>query len=624
MNKLKSITLILLVMVSAMIYLYYHNASISAYVEHGVLDLSATPFNETGIVSLNGEWEFFANKLLSPKDISELKDYSPAYFKVPKKWNNIGNAFRGCGTYRLVIKNITPELEYGLIKKNIRIASNVFINGELVMKDGHASNFEAEEIMGNSPQVIGVDLDTDVAEIIIQVSNYKYYSGGIVEEIRFGRFDSIIKAYRQKITFESIIFAMVIAIGIMHGILVLFILHMKDKRNHLLLLPISVITFAIINGTLSERVIKLIFPSISTELLIRIEYVAISLLIMSLFSLIHLLEGKLLPKLPYRIIQAIYGTFILAILFMPMKNNYFWTIFTYFTTVIIAFGFIRVLILYILNSRFQISQVEHTIILILLYIVNIYNLDLFMFTFKHMNNMNIALLSTIGYGLAWFSWMAYQYHEAYRNNETLSMQLIDMNKSLENEVRLRTDDLEIAIDQLSKMNEQLSLKSAEMERLATTDTLTNINNRFMLDEAFKREMNLFERYGQKFSIILIDLDSFKKINDEYGHQVGDVVLKECAALLVSNIRKVDIIGRWGGEEFMVICPNTSLEGVRAMAEVLRKKVDENLFAGRYKVTISLGIADFNSKAEMMGIFKRADNSLYDAKCNGKNRVGAAF
>lgn len=624
MKNLKIATLLLLVVASSIIFIYYKNAKNHSYVELGVLDLNSSPSLDSNIISLNGTWEFYGDMLLTPEDFKKNTNLTTKYLDVPGKWEGLKNDSKGFGTYRMIIKNTDPSITYGLVKKNIRIASRIFVNGKMIMEDGYPSDIQSSEVVGNSSKILCFDVDKDTAEIIIQVSNFKYYSGGIIESIRFGNVNNIIQEYRQDIVFESIVFAIVIAIGFMHGVLALFIPKMKCNSLSLRLLPISVITFAIINGALSERVIKLIFPSLSSEQLIRIEYLAISLLIMSLFAFIHLLENKLIPTLAHRIIQIIYGIFILMILTLPMQNNQFWTIFTYFTTVIVAFGFVRVLVFYLMKNQLEISTVEHTIILVLLFIVNIYNADVYMFTFKHMSNMKIAMISTVFYALSWFSWMAYQYRVSFIKNDRLSIQLMNMNMTLEEEVHLRTNDLETAVEQLSKANKLLSIKSQEMERLATTDSLTGISNRLKLDEEFKREINMFERYGQIFSIILADIDSFKVVNDKFGHQTGDIVLKECANLLEKSIRKVDMIGRWGGEEFMVICPNTDLEGVKILAELMRKRIEENRFASQYKITVSLGVASFQSHDELSTIFKRVDKSLYDAKSNGKNRVGSAY
>lgn len=199
--------------------------------------------------------------------------------------------------------------------------------------------------------------------------------------------------------------------------------------------------------------------------------------------------------------------------------------------------------------------------------------------------------------------------------------LQSINRDLEQEVLLRTKDLEIAISKLQSLNGELLIKNDFMEHLATTDRLTNINNRVKLDSILADELEKLKRHGQAFSVILADIDHFKHFNDTYGHQTGDVILKECASFLLQNIRRIDVLGRWGGEEFLIICPNTPKAGAIALAESLRRKIEENKFEGKYTVTISLGVAESLPEDSEMSLFKRADTSLYSAKNNGRNRVG---
>ncbi|WKY48116.1 diguanylate cyclase [Eubacteriaceae bacterium ES3] len=200
-------------------------------------------------------------------------------------------------------------------------------------------------------------------------------------------------------------------------------------------------------------------------------------------------------------------------------------------------------------------------------------------------------------------------------------QLVALNKLLENEVEVRTNDLEIANRKLSESNDALEIRNKEMEHLATIDRLTNISNRLKLDELVKNELERYKRTGDIFSLIMVDIDFFKKINDQYGHPVGDLILSECAVLMKENIRAIDTVGRWGGEEFLVVCPDTKAEGAIVLAESLRKKVEINVFAKKIKITISLGVSQvLESDSDELTLFKRADDALYYAKNNGRNIV----
>ncbi len=173
-------------------------------------------------------------------------------------------------------------------------------------------------------------------------------------------------------------------------------------------------------------------------------------------------------------------------------------------------------------------------------------------------------------------------------------------------VHVRTADLQKAKD--------------DLEVLATIDSLTQLYNRASIDEAFKNETLLFARNISIFSIILLDIDHFKNINDVYGHQVGDDVLKAVSVLLKDNVRAIDRVGRWGGEEFLIICSGTDAAGAQILAEKLREKISQHKFASAEDMTCSFGVSTAEFKNQMNDILRRADLALYQAKDLGRNRV----
>jgi diguanylate cyclase (GGDEF)-like protein len=164
---------------------------------------------------------------------------------------------------------------------------------------------------------------------------------------------------------------------------------------------------------------------------------------------------------------------------------------------------------------------------------------------------------------------------------------------------------------------------AEIERLATTDGLTGILNHRVFQQKLSEELKRADRYGTSLSLLLTDIDHFKKVNDDYGHPVGDLVLKGVSKVLREQIREIDIAARYGGEEFAVILPGTDSAGARNIAERLRKAIMAEIFSadGRtLKVTTSIGLAtipgDAKTKEELI---ERTDQALYHAKHNGRNR-----
>ena len=160
----------------------------------------------------------------------------------------------------------------------------------------------------------------------------------------------------------------------------------------------------------------------------------------------------------------------------------------------------------------------------------------------------------------------------------------------------------------------------EIEKLAITDKLTGLYNRAKLDDALDQEIQRAERYNHPLSVFILDADHFKEVNDQYGHQIGDLVLKELAGVLTQSIRSTDIIGRWGGEEFLVICPVTKQEDAHSLAEKIRVAVSNHLIPKVGSRTVSIGVSSLQRQDTATDLLKRADNALYEAKSAGRNNV----
>ena len=162
-----------------------------------------------------------------------------------------------------------------------------------------------------------------------------------------------------------------------------------------------------------------------------------------------------------------------------------------------------------------------------------------------------------------------------------------------------------------------------IQQLANTDKLTQLYNRLKIDTVFDTEITRAIRYKTNFSVILLDIDFFKKVNDTYGHEAGDIVLKGFAQVFKEIARNIDIIGRYGGEEFLAILSETDRKGAVTFAEKVRKKLEISRFVYQGKkiqVTISGGIAyreEYPSENLMM---KAADERLYKAKDSGRNQI----
>lgn len=159
-----------------------------------------------------------------------------------------------------------------------------------------------------------------------------------------------------------------------------------------------------------------------------------------------------------------------------------------------------------------------------------------------------------------------------------------------------------------------------LKEMAMKDPLTSLFNRRIFEELGYLELARVKRYSGDLSILIFDLDHFKKINDEYGHPVGDSVLIEIASLVANNIRETDIFIRWGGEEFVIISPGTNSDGMNILSEKIRKLIDEYKSSENPSVTVSVGYTSYQNNDQLNDMIKRADNALYCAKTEGRNCV----
>jgi diguanylate cyclase (GGDEF)-like protein/PAS domain S-box-containing protein len=156
--------------------------------------------------------------------------------------------------------------------------------------------------------------------------------------------------------------------------------------------------------------------------------------------------------------------------------------------------------------------------------------------------------------------------------------------------------------------------------LSTHDHLTQQFNRQMFDTLFEQEAQRAQRYGSDLALIMVDIDFFKKVNDTYGHQVGDEVLKKVSAHIKSYLRDSDVFARWGGEEFVIFMAHTNLQSALEKAEVLRGAVEKLKIEDVGFITCSFGVTQVKNFEKLSEAFMQADEALYKAKENGRNRV----
>lgn len=206
-------------------------------------------------------------------------------------------------------------------------------------------------------------------------------------------------------------------------------------------------------------------------------------------------------------------------------------------------------------------------------------------------------------------------HRSIDDKKRLFEALEQRNQSLEAIVEERTREL-------SRVNQQLQIQLEENRKLAETDALTAIANRYRLGKALPQECDRAQRFRQPLSLIAMDIDDFKTINDHYGHALGDAALVQVVESVKRCVRDGDLLARWGGDEFILILPGTPLADAKALAEKIRHSLAGLPAVGDFRLTLSFGVVQRFDEEQQTGLLARADQALFRSKVAGKNVISA--
>ena len=229
-----------------------------------------------------------------------------------------------------------------------------------------------------------------------------------------------------------------------------------------------------------------------------------------------------------------------------------------------------------------------------------------------------------------YTWIEDRGYVLSRNADGSVARMVGAHRSIDDKRRLleelerRAHSLEAIVEErtreLSRVNQQLQTQLEANRKLAETDTLTSIANRYLMEKSLPQECERAQRFRRPLSLIAMDIDDFKIINDHYGHALGDAALVQVVECLKHHVRDGDLLARWGGDEFILILPNTSLADARAVAQNIRQSLTSLLPLGDFQVTLSFGVVQRFDEEQQTGLLARADQALYRSKVMGKNVI----
>lgn len=217
--------------------------------------------------------------------------------------------------------------------------------------------------------------------------------------------------------------------------------------------------------------------------------------------------------------------------------------------------------------------------------------------------------------------MSYRFPTYYFVTTCKYLQTMHIAKKVESWKKLKK--LRAKIKELEDANAQLMKEKKALETLSSTDKLTGLYNRYKFEETFTYEKRQANRYKTELCIVMMDIDYFKSVNDTYGHNEGDIFLQSISMELKKIFRDTDVISRWGGEEFLILLPKTTIEDTYKITQRLRKHIEEKVFDCVGSTTASFGVTKIYENDTLDVAINRADKALYDAKNNGRNQVKIA-
>lgn len=526
------------------------------------------------IKDINGHLEDSKSRSITkPWKASEGVNYATLYFKI----NDLSN-----------------EELYGLYMQDALTAYEVYVNGEKVASQGRVSTTKSQSMPEAKSQHVVIKPKAGSAEVVIWLSNFEADRMGIWQKTYFGTLEDITRYEERANISDAFGLGAILFISIYMWIL--FIVLNKDRT--ILYFALSC-TFISIKSFLSGQQIGFeTYSFLSYDLGLRLAYLMVVCALMAFIAYVRCYFREetnrwfCLLSLGVSVVES------LIILLTPqsyyMSTFWLYQLFIVFSCIVIIYWVVR---------AFRAKKEGAG-----LYLVGFIALFGFVINDILYSQMIIHTGYCLSTGLLLLI-LAQATLIAMRVSSALNREAF-LNQNLERMIEERTKDLE---DEKNRF-----------ENLSKVDGLTLVYNKGYLMEVLSVEYESCQRYNGVLSVMMIDLDHFKVVNDTYGHVVGDEVLKRVAAILKDHSRRSDIVGRFGGEEFLIILRFTILKDANAHAESLRQKIENMVIEtekGPLRLTSSFGVAEFdlNTKGEL-NLIKKADEALYRAKSGGRNKV----
>ncbi|MBW7850379.1 MAG: diguanylate cyclase [Rhodospirillales bacterium] len=566
----------------------------------GNLDLSSWDFNRGG-VKLAGEWRFLWNQLAQPAELAKTPA-DGAFSTLPRPWNEEAAGIRGFGyaTFVLQVRVPAGAPPLALWIPYLNSAYRLWVNGQPAAAVGKVGTSAADETPRTLPAVAMIPEGATDVELVLQVSNHQHSEGGPNHALLLAARDDIQFRHGFTLGLDALIFGGALMFGLYY--LAMFAGRPQESGYAL---------FAAMSAVAALRAVSLhnlpnfLWPELPESLFLAGEYVAMFLFL----PLYVLFLNSLFPhEISKRVGMLLLGLAVaLCVTVLVAEPAFYTRLRDPYLVVLIAAT------LYCAGGVAVAAWRRRETADLLAATTLIFGTTAINDSLHYMQAIDTADLTPLGFVVFLFGHavvLGTRTNHAVAEVERMSSERAALNADLSRKVEQRTEALQRSVDQL--------------HRLATIDDLTGLNNRRHMLGLVSAEFERTARYDRPLVLLSIDVDHFKRVNDTFGHAVGDKVLIHLGAMLRNRLRATDAAGRVGGEEFLVLLPETNLDEGLRVAEDLRRQCEEaHLEADGTAVrfTISIGVAPVaGTRPDLAEALKRADDALYAAKAAGRNRI----
>jgi diguanylate cyclase (GGDEF)-like protein len=577
--------------------------------QQGVLDMASWQPGQ-GSITLNGQWGFAWQQELNP---GEWELPASQWFNMPGTWDLEGvsdqtYSGRGFASFYATLHNVPANVDFALLIPEQSTSFKLYLNDDLVASGGKVgvSRDTSEAYSGN--QLIELGQLPETLRLTWQVANFHHDSGGPWQSLQLGVRAELAQEYVIATFDQALVMALALIIA---GFLSLqFAIDRDDKAA--LALAVFALIIALRVGITANQPLYWWLGHMHWQLHIRVLYLTMMLATPAVVYWQHFIFPQQLSAQLAARISKIFLIPVLLILLLP--SIYFTALLMLFQLLILA---VIPVYLWSLTKVLRERKSEGLLIaggVLGLAVCVIHDVALY-------SQWISDGRSWLTYGMLFFM-MSLATNTLYTRSrqkkqvEKLRDQLVAANHQLEMRVAQRTVELAEKADALEEANEKLSV-------LANIDGLTGVLNR----RAFVEQLETLARMKAQVTIIMLDVDHFKRINDEFGHAIGDEVLKRLSALLLSTKRESDRIGRFGGEEFVILANDLSADGLESFCQRLLRDIQGLTFddvAGLDQITVSIGAVrgELNKKT-IDQLLQTADQAMYDVKRSGRNNYRIA-